>query len=726
MGRINNINRYKQTELTGETIILGSRKPFGETVNYDINDIAQYISQFIEGGGTTPMNQNNKVILRNAFFEGSDKIEDRVNAQEPFEVKEDEIFIFVTPKTTSHHRTDGSTITTTVTLGLKYWLFKKGKGWYGVGEDLTTTNDFFLLKETNELTFPTEDPIVYSIITTVPTDPADAVNNSSDSYNIVTGTDVYFYLVNNKGIEQAIYRFVGNAGLYGNGGDLAVSGDFLLIEDFNNYGGDSVSKTSDLLNDGETGQAGEKYITNLDLPSLTNLQKVTDNGSRTTNMVTSSNSFRIGKTTELTTLGGLYNSSDDFAYLELGNDTDDSFSAKFNELLWVKGGYGYRISLEGDGGLPLGNQVYRLPLRSGRLMTEADIKSKSMELETAYPDWGIGIGDSQDDFNTKSFSEIQNKIDKSGGTMEGDLKFEQGASLTKESGEKVVNIISPTSLNSTSNNTGAIVISHPYTVSGRIQMEVSVSKRMSSEDRKEKYFISFSVENGSTIGSQDLQAICITNNEDIKTVKVGFEGSNLVVVIDDDLISTLTENRRVTVDNVVVMGNNADDVSWRNQWETNIVGNISGYNLTGVDTTLITSSVAPSPTVEEHNDLIGLQGGAANEYFHLTSEEYANLGGRVIIPLIAFTLPSSTTHPATETFAPVDILDICPIVDMNYVDWEITWKEGDDVSKLSGNKDFTTTLKWSSGKCFQLEGFTAAANNLAIRLDMNPKLILYY
>lgn len=722
MGRINNINKYKQTELTGETIILGSRKPFGETVNYDINDIAQYISQFIEGGGTTPMNQNNRVIMKNIYYTGSDKIEDKVNAQNLFEVKEDEILILLDTFIKEHIEEVNGLENVVHTLLFKHYLFKKGKGLYGDGGDITTSDDYYLLKETNAYTFPDSDPIVYTVVTNDVYNPSEAVNNSFDSYNIESSTDVYFHFIDDKEFNQSIYRFVGDSGIYGNGGSLSEPEDFLIIEVFNSDSEYSQSKTSDLINDGELGRLNERYITSLDLPRLLSLQSVTSNGNETDDSVISKKSFIINSNDNNSYLGGLHNYDDSYAYLELGDDADNRMVVKNELVLFRKNGVDYKISTEGDTSIPSIDTVYRLPLQSGRLVTDEEFKSDRVELDISYPEWGIHIGDTQNQFNTKVFEEVESKIDEEGGTMIGNLSLEKEASLSKSSDDNIVTLLSPISANYNTLTTGAIVLSHPYTVSGRIQMEVSVSKRQSSEDKKEKYYISFSVENSSTIGSQDLQAICVSNNGDVKDVRVGFNGSDMVVVIDSHLLSESIDSRRITVDNIVIMGDYANDESWKSDWSLTTTNNLAGYTLTSMDTYLISSDNSSI----EHNTLTGLQGGTTGEYYHLTEAEYDKVGGRVVIPLIEFELPSSTSSPDYENFAALDIMDICPVVDMNYVDWEIVWGDVSGMYKLSGNKDYIVSLKWSSGNCFQIEGKTGADNGLNIREDMNPKLILYY
>lgn len=47
MARINNINKYKQTELNNDSILLGSKSPNGETVNYNVVDVALFVAGYI-------------------------------------------------------------------------------------------------------------------------------------------------------------------------------------------------------------------------------------------------------------------------------------------------------------------------------------------------------------------------------------------------------------------------------------------------------------------------------------------------------------------------------------------------------------------------------------------------------------------------------------------------------------------------------------------------------
>lgn len=103
---------------------------------------------------------------------------------------------------------------------------------------------------------------------------------------------------------------------------------------------------------------------------------------------------------------------------------------------------------------------------------------------------------------------------------------------------------------------------------------------------------------------------------------------------------------------------------------------------------------------------------------------------RVVIPLPSgkgITLPSMSGD-YKESFTPIELFNICPSVDLDYIDWEITWKYGGIMYKASAVGDYNLQLVWSSGNCFQLTGQTMSDMEYVIvgTGSTDAKLILYY
>lgn len=108
--------------------------------------------------------------------------------------------------------------------------------------------------------------------------------------------------------------------------------------------------------------------------------------------------------------------------------------------------------------------------------------------------------------------------------------------------------------------------------------------------------------------------------------------------------------------------------------------------------------------------------------------EILELGKRVIIDLDSFTLPAMTAPPAQNSFAPIALLGICPVLDTAIIDWEITWKVGDINYKISSIGDLNTELRLLvSGGCIEISGQTTLTSAINIVKATNtPKLILHY
>lgn len=249
MAKINNLDAFPEDlTITDKDYLIGSSwDDNGRTKNYKVTVLAEFIAAYIENGNTTPIVQNNKTIVEKSNDTDNNNIEnvwDAVNNKANFSVADDEIYLF------EHIYNDTSGGTTSIVIS--YWWFLRGKGNYGVGGTAVSEGNFFLMK-TNNIVVEGEDPVVYYLNHTNISNASEAVNNSSESYSIANGDDVYFvirpsFLLSQKRIGGKIYRFVGDAGTYGNGGSTSLTEDFLLVEDLNNR---VITKTSQLINDGD-------------------------------------------------------------------------------------------------------------------------------------------------------------------------------------------------------------------------------------------------------------------------------------------------------------------------------------------------------------------------------------------------------------------------------------------------------------------------------------------
>lgn len=80
-----------------------------------------------------------------------------------------------------------------------------------------------------------------------------------------------------------------------------------------------------------------------------------------------------------------------------------------------------------------------------------------------------------------------------------------------------------------------------------------------------------------------------------------------------------------------------------------------------------------------------------------------------------------------ETFTPIELFDFCPSADLDYIDWELTWKNGDTMYKASALGDYNLQLTWSSGSCFQITGQTMSTVQYHLgNVGSETRLILYY
>jgi hypothetical protein len=177
--------------------------------------------------------QNNVFIEKQYNGESGilfEKVSDSVNNDNPFTIAATELYAvsnayIVYPNSDEFYfKTD-------------YYLFKKGKGIYGLGQTLTIEEDFFFIRTNEGKSFqqvgnltPQVETIVYTDIT----NPIEAVNTSVETYSIQLNRDTFFIIKSTSQtvpVPNIIYRFIGSVGTYGFGGNLTIEEDFLLIED---------------------------------------------------------------------------------------------------------------------------------------------------------------------------------------------------------------------------------------------------------------------------------------------------------------------------------------------------------------------------------------------------------------------------------------------------------------------------------------------------------------
>lgn len=119
------------------------------------------------------------------------------------------------------------------------FLFKPGKGQYGVNSGVQTVDDdYFLLKQTSSESIniiPGQDPVVVTIVTLdIETSPDILVNTSRDTYVINAGEDYYFVM---QSLQKTFpspnktYRYVGDPGTFGLGGTTTQPEDFILVSE---------------------------------------------------------------------------------------------------------------------------------------------------------------------------------------------------------------------------------------------------------------------------------------------------------------------------------------------------------------------------------------------------------------------------------------------------------------------------------------------------------------
>lgn len=228
MAKINNTTIYP--------IVGGSVKKGKTAIGTDWEDVGKTVNIPLDGGDGY---QNNLVVvhlLQHANSENIPLISDLVNGLSEFQIGGDEIYVF--SLVTGIIKSDFSKIAnpkTHIVITENHWLFKGGRGVYGVGGTTVFEKDFFWLRGSELTEIVGENPVVYYMSSTDIESPHDVLNASEDEIIIESTQDVYFF-ISEFGFEDTkrsnLYRFVGADGSYGiNWGQSALE-DFLLIERF--------------------------------------------------------------------------------------------------------------------------------------------------------------------------------------------------------------------------------------------------------------------------------------------------------------------------------------------------------------------------------------------------------------------------------------------------------------------------------------------------------------
>lgn len=239
MARINDTSKYAFDTPSINDFVIGSDGDVSNkrTRNYRIKDI---INLFYNGSEIPGIDQNNKVVEKVLGQIATDKtIADAVNETTEFEVTERDIPVFsCTKKIYIEPTGNGSPSQNPVLrlVRLKY-LFRKGKGFYGVEVSNPTTEvsegDFTeIYREEIEIASSTsQNPECYPIPNVAGNGAANAINLSG-TYAITEGKDTYFQVFNVNGNGGSIvYRFIGDAGTYGVGATQVTPSNLLTLEE---------------------------------------------------------------------------------------------------------------------------------------------------------------------------------------------------------------------------------------------------------------------------------------------------------------------------------------------------------------------------------------------------------------------------------------------------------------------------------------------------------------
>jgi hypothetical protein len=238
MAKINDTSRYTYDSPSEDDYLVGTDGDANtrKTRNYRIKDV---MALFPASG----VNQNNTVnYKRFGPIDIATNVADSVNAMQQFEVTETENVIFTCSKYFPRsgdgvQRIPGTPVDTDIYFYT--YLFRLGKGFYGISVDTPTTpvalNDFIEIERViaTVASSTDQDPIIFTIPNATGLDKLNAIN-AGGTYVISSGKDVYFNVANVDGLgKNIIYRFVGVAGTYGVGGLQVLEADLITWHDSN-------------------------------------------------------------------------------------------------------------------------------------------------------------------------------------------------------------------------------------------------------------------------------------------------------------------------------------------------------------------------------------------------------------------------------------------------------------------------------------------------------------
>ena len=222
------INKYApKNQLDGTEAVIGSETlPNGQTQNYPISAIAEYI-----GNNSDGISQNNiNIVIRTSRVtsEGTAPVLAALNGAAMFTVTDTQLPIIQVPRVTASGNSRD--------LVFDYYrLVNVGKGTYGQGGQFVLEEDNLFFKRTTEIaslaTSEAEAPIVYTISGDPVTNVSGILNSSATSFEVTADRDYYFEVFGAaKFSDYALYRFTGSAGTYGFGNTVSTPADFLLVE----------------------------------------------------------------------------------------------------------------------------------------------------------------------------------------------------------------------------------------------------------------------------------------------------------------------------------------------------------------------------------------------------------------------------------------------------------------------------------------------------------------
>lgn len=237
MPQIGNTTLYPKQIPTINDYLIGTDGDVNNkrTHNYAIQDI---LALFLANSDIEGIDQNNLVVEKNLGALGDeDTLWDVVNGLPQFQVTEKQLFVF---KFSQRKFVGGDTPSSgdpVLTLITFTYYFKAGKGYYGIEDTEITTeldeSDFlFITKEEVDLPAPGGvEPQVY-FIPNVAGDTALIAINTSGTYAVIDGQDVYFNISNVNGAGgYIIYRFIGDAGTYGVSATQVIGSNLLTLEE---------------------------------------------------------------------------------------------------------------------------------------------------------------------------------------------------------------------------------------------------------------------------------------------------------------------------------------------------------------------------------------------------------------------------------------------------------------------------------------------------------------